>query len=90
MPTRFMKCQARKTLTKPKASLLTQTAIGVKYSDFPIAKTQWHSLTKTKSHSTEEIEKVVTHFTRVSPVYLNSRIEGCGDSTVEGQSLTSK
>lgn len=40
MPTRFMKCQAKKAPTKPKASLLTQTAIRVKYSDFPTAKTQ--------------------------------------------------
>lgn len=37
-----------------------------------------------------EIEKWVTHFTRVTPGHLNSRVQGGDSRTVEGETLASE
>lgn len=58
--------------------------------DFPPQKLSDISLTKNKCYPTEEIEKWVTHFTRVTPGHLNSCIQGRGGCTIEGKSMTSK
>lgn len=78
------------TQTNPKASLLAQTATGVRIFWFfsPTSKTQWHCLCSNKILSYRSNR--VTHFPGVTPGHLNSGVQGRGGRAVEDESVTSQ